>query len=124
MSHAISVPRVIWNRLNSLWVVFFLCAGLLNLYVANLFFIDEAALRAATGIAEVDFSQCDTLFSGHNLELCRAAQSAEEDWVNFKLFGLMGLTLAFVIAQAFFLARHVRDEEAAPETESAPASKP
>lgn len=34
-----------------------------------------------------------------------------ETWVNFKLFGMMGLTLAFVIAQAFYLARHIEPEE-------------
>lgn len=33
-----------------------------------------------------------------------------EAWVNFKLFGLMGLTVAFVLAQAFYLARHMPDE--------------
>jgi intracellular septation protein len=31
-------------------------------------------------------------------------------WVNFKLFGGMGLMLLFVVAQAFFLARYVQDE--------------
>ena len=30
-------------------------------------------------------------------------------WVNFKLFGGMGLMLAFVIAQALFLARYVEE---------------
>ena len=39
-----------------------------------------------------------------------SAQSLEESWVNFKLFGMMGLTFAFVIAQAFYLARHIQDE--------------
>jgi intracellular septation protein len=34
-----------------------------------------------------------------------------ETWVNFKLFGLLGLTLAFVIAQGFYLARHIKGEE-------------
>ncbi len=29
-------------------------------------------------------------------------------WVNFKLFGLMGLTFAFVIAQAVYIARHAK----------------
>ncbi|WP_127477386.1 septation protein A [Sulfurivermis fontis] len=33
-----------------------------------------------------------------------------DTWVNFKLFGMMGLTLAFMVAQAFYLARHVRTE--------------
>ena len=29
----------------------------------------------------------------------------ESTWVDFKLFGLMGMTIAFVIAQAFYLSR-------------------
>lgn len=32
-------------------------------------------------------------------------QFSESAWVDFKLFGLMGMTIAFVIAQAFYLAR-------------------
>ena len=31
-----------------------------------------------------------------------------DTWVNFKLFGLMGLTLAFIIAQGVYLAPHVK----------------
>lgn len=33
-------------------------------------------------------------------------------WVNFKLFGMLGLTFAFIIGQAFYLARHLEPEEA------------
>lgn len=38
---------------------------------------------------------------------------SEDTWVDFKLFGLMGMTIAFVVAQAFFLARYMpsTDEE-------------
>lgn len=32
-------------------------------------------------------------------------------WVNFKLFGMMGLTFLFVIAQGFYLARYVVSDE-------------
>jgi intracellular septation protein len=38
-----------------------------------------------------------------------------ETWVNFKLFGMMGLTIAFVIAQAFYMMRHTADNEQADE---------
>jgi len=31
-----------------------------------------------------------------------------DTWVNFKLFGMMGLTLAFVILQAFYITRHTK----------------
>lgn len=35
-----------------------------------------------------------------------------ETWVNFKLFGLLGLTLLFVLGQAIYLARYLETEEA------------
>ncbi len=40
---------------------------------------------------------------------------SEDTWVDFKLFGLMGMTIAFVVAQAFFLAKYLpnTDEEEA-----------
>ncbi|HEX9583195.1 MAG TPA: septation protein A [Gammaproteobacteria bacterium] len=38
-----------------------------------------------------------------------------DTWVNFKLFGLLGLTLAFVVAQGFYLVRHMHDDEDAGE---------
>ncbi len=31
---------------------------------------------------------------------------SEEAWVNFKLFGMLGLTLVFMIAQGIYLAKH------------------
>jgi intracellular septation protein len=37
-----------------------------------------------------------------------------DTWVNFKLFGLLGLTFAFVILQAIYLARHIKTEEGPP----------
>lgn len=30
-------------------------------------------------------------------------------WVNFKLFGVLGLTVIFIIAQAFYLAKHLKE---------------
>jgi intracellular septation protein len=39
------------------------------------------------------------------LNLYVAARFDTDTWVNFKLFGLMGLTLAFVAVQAVYLAR-------------------
>ena len=37
---------------------------------------------------------------------------AEDTWVNFKLFGLLGLTVLFVIAQGVVLARYVEEKPA------------
>ena len=40
----------------------------------------------------------------------------EATWVNFKLFGMMGLTFVFVIGQALYLSRYMPEEK--PEGES------
>lgn len=32
-------------------------------------------------------------------------------WVNFKLFGTLGIMLAFIIAQAVYMARHIKNYE-------------
>jgi intracellular septation protein len=38
-------------------------------------------------------------------------QFSEDTWVDFKLFGLMGMTIAFVVAQALYLARYLPDTD-------------
>jgi len=45
------------------------------------------------------------------LNLYVAYNFSTDLWVNFKLFGGMGLMLVFVVAQAFVLARHVEDKQ-------------
>jgi intracellular septation protein len=45
------------------------------------------------------------------LNLYVAYSFSETTWVNFKLFGGMGLMLVFVLAQGLFLARHAQGEE-------------
>jgi len=79
MGAQISLPDNIWLRLNLSWVVFFIVSGFANLYVAFYY---------ATELDE---------------------KTRMELWVDFKLFGLMGMTLVFVVAQAFYLTRHMEE---------------
>lgn len=44
----------------------------------------------------------------------------EAIWVNFKLFGLLGLTVAFIIGQSIYLSKHIIE---APKPESSKDSK-
>jgi intracellular septation protein len=80
LSQQIELPDSVWVRLNLSWIAFFLLAGAANLYVAFYY----------------------------RPELDEAVREAL--WVNFKLFGLLGMTLLFVVAQAFYLARHLPHE--------------
>lgn len=56
------------------------------------------------------------IFSGI-VNLLVAFNFSEDIWVDFKLFGLMGMTLVFVIGQAFYLARYIPTEDSASPTE-------
>jgi intracellular septation protein len=44
------------------------------------------------------------------LNLLVAYNFSEETWVNFKLFGGMGLMLVFVLAQGMLLSRYIEEE--------------
>ncbi len=67
--------------------------------------IDDSSVWKRLNMAWVTFF----IFSGI-ANLIVAFNFSEEIWVDFKLFGLMGLTILFVIGQAFYLARFIPSE--------------
>ncbi len=69
MGSKVTLPTVIWKRLNLSWAFFTAFVGFVNLYVIYNFSTDA--------------------------------------WVNFKLFGTLGLTLTFVVLQAIYMSRHM-----------------
>lgn len=52
------------------------------------------------------------------LNLWVAYNFATDTWVNFKLFGGLGLMLVFTIAQGLYLARYLPDEAVAPKKDA------
>lgn len=44
------------------------------------------------------------------INLLVAAHVSFETWVDFKLFGIMGLTLAFAIGQGLYLAKYIQEK--------------
>ncbi|MBN3564549.1 septation protein A [Aliamphritea spongicola] len=44
------------------------------------------------------------------LNLFVAFTMDEETWVNFKLFGMMGLTFLFILLQGFYISKHIETE--------------
>ena len=43
--------------------------------------------------------------------LCISAQSSEEAWVNFKLFGTLGLTLVLIVITVLMLSKHIKEKQ-------------
>jgi intracellular septation protein len=57
------------------------------------------------------------IFAGAiNLFVAFSGMFSESAWVNFKVFGLMGLLIAFVILQSIWLSRHMIAEPTQPES--------
>jgi len=83
LGQQMQLPALVWTRLNLAWAGFFAFMGAANLWVA--FYVPVA----------------------WNL----TPQDANDIWVNFKLFGGMGLMILFVILQAVYLARHIQEKE-------------
>ena len=57
------------------------------------------------------------------LNLWIAYRFDTDTWVNFKLFGGMGLMVVFIIAQAIYMSRYLHDETS-PETGNVPSDVP
>ncbi len=70
-------------------------------------------------VSRLNWTWTGFLFGLGVLNLYVAYNFSEATWVNFKLFGLMGLTLVFVIGQSFYLARFLQDTDNNP-AETAP----
>ena len=43
------------------------------------------------------------------LNIAVAYTMSEEAWVNFKLFGMLGLTLVFIVLQGIYLTKHLKE---------------
>ena len=88
MDKQIALPDPVWQRLNLSWIVFFALMGAANLYVAfpfaESFCANEVSAKAA----------CEN-----------------DVWVNFKVFGGIGLMLVFVVVQGLMLSRHIESQE-------------
>lgn len=69
----VTLERPLWLKLNSVWALFFLALGAINLYVMHSFSTDV--------------------------------------WVNFKVYGLFGLTLVFALLQGVWLASKIPAED-------------
>ena len=83
MGAQMQLPEAVWSRLNWAWAAFFAFMGAANLWVA--FYVPG--------------------------EWQLTEKEATDIWVQFKLFGGMGLMLVFIIAQAVYVSRYIQEEQ-------------
>lgn len=121
LSGQINLPNIAWKKLNWAWIVFFIVSGLINLYFAQRYIVAQNALtQAAPAITSEQLADldCETGFTDEAVPLCETARQKEKTWVSVKVFGLMGLTVLFIIGQTIFLMRYMEQDDPDPDNPS------
>lgn len=124
------LPRPVWRRLTWAWVGFFALSGALNAYVAFGYEVtvrglgaDEQVVYRQVAIDDEAYARAvydeplNELSAQQRTELAALTPAARQAaylhklhrdlWVNFKLFGLLGMTLLFALAQGVYVSRHL-----------------
>ena len=113
MGKDLQLPRAIWLRLTWFWGFGFIVIAIINAYFVNL------ALSARqqfldSGVSIDPKIDLKNFNCGQTLEevLCISAQRTEEAWVNFKLFGTLGLTLVLIVITVVLLSKNIKEKKA------------
>ncbi len=102
-----------WKPTVLYWLFAVVLLGSALLFKKNLI---RAMMEKQVALPERVWSNLNLAWAGFfafmgMLNLYVAYNFSESDWVNFKLFGGMGLMLAFIVAQGLMLAKYVEEKE-------------
>ena len=102
-----------WKPTVLYWLFAVVLLGSALLFKKNLI---RAMMEKQVALPERVWSNLNLAWAGFfafmgMLNLYVAYNFSESDWVNFKLFGGIGLMLAFIVAQGLMLAKYVEEKE-------------
>lgn len=107
MDKQVELARQGWIVLTIIWSVMFFVIALVNAYFVQYALATRAQLLASdTSFTTVDLPTiiCQT-------DICTLAQEAESAWVNFKLFGSMGITVIFLVITVIYIQKNAINKE-------------
>ena len=106
-----TLPAKVWYQLTWFWGIGFSGIALVNAYYVDIALSTRSALFSASTLdPKVELTELDCASTAVE-QLCLAAQQSEEAWVNFKLFGTMGLTFALIIITVVFISKYIKEEK-------------
>jgi len=76
-------------------------------YVNTALLAREIFLKAANISGQVELQEVNCSLSPFS-DACFIAQQTEDAWVNFKLFGTLGLTFLLLIITVFMIAKYIK----------------
>ena len=106
-----TLPAKVWHQLTWFWGVGFSGIALVNAYYVDIALSTRSILFSTSTLdPKVELTELDCTSTAVE-QLCLAAQQSEEAWVNFKLFGTMGLTFALIIITVIFISKYIKEEK-------------
>jgi intracellular septation protein len=104
----INVPHNTWKNVTWLWGVGFLViAGINAVYVNSALMARSNFLRAENISGEIELQEVNCSISPFS-DACFIAQQTEDAWVNFKLFGTLGLTFLLLIITVLMISKYIK----------------
>ena len=112
MGKELQLPRATWVNLTWFWSLGFIIIAVINAFFVNIalsarneFLNAEVQIDPKIDLANFDCTQSPIE------SLCIAAKGSEEAWVNFKLFGTLGLTLVLIVITVLMLSKHIKEKQ-------------
>ena len=105
------LPTKVWNQLTWFWGVGFSGIALVNAYYVDIALSTREQLFSQSELdPKVELTNLDCTSTAVE-QLCIVAQQSEESWVNFKLFGTMGLTFVLIIITVIFISKYIKEDK-------------
>ena len=106
------LPSQVWNQLTWFWGLGFSGIAMVNAYYVDIALSTRSSLFGTSTLdPKVELTELECASTTVE-QLCLVAQQSEEAWVNFKLFGTMGLTFGLIIITVIFISKYIKEDKA------------
>ena len=104
----INIPKNSWKNITWLWGIGFLVIASINaVYVNSALAARINFLSTANISGEIELQELNCSISPFS-DACFIAQQTEDAWVNFKLFGTLGLTFLLLIITVLMISKYIK----------------
>jgi len=104
----INMPKNSWKNITWLWGIGFLVIAFINaVYVNSALVARRTFLSSANISREIELQEVNCSISPFS-DACFIAQQTEDAWVNFKLFGTLGLTFLLLIITVLMISKYIK----------------
>ena len=111
MGKELKLPDQVWVRITWLWGLGFIGISIVNAYFVKVALAARQMLFDNTPIdPKIELTSIDCKTTAIE-SLCNEALTTEENWVNFKLFGTMALTILLIVITVIFISKHIKNKE-------------